>query len=579
MTTLIEQKQTTEAQERHDESASDLFLRQLSACGVDYFFANGGTDFPPIAEAFARAAEHGAEVPRPMVIPHENVAVSMAHGVYMTTGRPQAVMVHVNVGTANTVNAVLNASRDETPVLLFAGRSPYSETGRHGTRTRYIHWAQEMFDQGGMLREAVKWDYELHLPEQAADLVARAYQVAMTSPRGPVYATLPRDVLADPIRVSRPDSGRRPAPAVPHPQPDDIRRLADWIATAERPLIITQGAGRTKAGFDALARVAERFAIPVVSFHPRFLNIAADHPMNLGFQPGELLARADLVIALEADVPWIPNLESPPDGCRIVQIGEDPSFTRYPMRSFPTDLGITGDAATVLDAVERRLTGHDALDEGRIAARGAVLRTQSRALAAKRLTPDAVPPGSAIGPEWLSACIAEAVGPGALIVNEYPLRLEHCPQTMSGSYFGLSAAGGLGWGLGAALGAKLANPDRLVVATLGDGAYMFANPTASHWVAEAHDLPVLTIIFNNQLYGAVRNATMAMYKTGVAARNGGRMLADLSPAPAYEKLVEASGGAGFRVERPEDLRETLRRAVAVVTGERRQALVNVLCDY
>ncbi|MCW2244191.1 hypothetical protein M2351_008852 [Azospirillum canadense] len=255
---MIEQKQTTEAQEQHDESASDQFLRQLSACGVDYFFANGGTDFPPIAEAFARAAEHGTNVPRPMVIPHENVAVSMAHGVYMTTGRPQAVMVHVNVGTANTVNAVLNASRDETPVLLFAGRSPYSETGRHGTRTRYIHWAQEMFDQGGMLREAVKWDYELHLPEQAADLVARAYQVAMTSPRGPVYATLPRDVLAEPIRVSRPDSGRRPAPAVPYPQPDDIRRLADWIATAERPLIITQGAGRTRAGFDALARVADR---------------------------------------------------------------------------------------------------------------------------------------------------------------------------------------------------------------------------------------------------------------------------------------------------------------------------------
>ena len=567
-----------------EQSASDLFLAQLSACGVDYFFANGGTDFPPIAEAFARAEETGTAVPRPMVVPHENVAVSMAHGVYMTTGRPQAVMVHVNVGTANTVNAVLNASLDETPVLLFAGRSPYSESGRHGTRTRYIHWAQEMFDQGGMLREAVKWDYELHLPEQAGDMVARAWQVAMTAPRGPVYATLPRDVLADPIRVSRPDAGRpevgrRVAPAAPHPQPDDIRSLADWIADAERPLIVTQGAGRTQAGFDALARVAERFALPVVSFHPRFLNIAADHPMNLGSLPGGLLAQADLVIALDADVPWIPALESPPANCRVVHVATDPAYTRYPMRSFPADLCVAGETADVLLAVEAHLDHHERLDRTRIAARAETLRAQSQALAAKRLRADAVPSEGRIGPEWLSACIGEAVGPDAIVVNEYPLRLDHCPQTRSGTYFGLSAAGGLGWGLGAALGAKLANPDRLVVATLGDGAYMFANPTASHWVGEAHGLPVLTIVFNNQLYGAVRNATMAMYKTGVAARSGGRMLADLSPSPAFEKLVEASGGVGFRVERPEDLRDTLRRAVAVVTQERRQALVNVLCDY
>ncbi len=144
--------------------AADLYLRTLKAQGVDYFFANAGTDFPPIVEAFCRAGEDSAAVPRPVLVPHENAAVAMAHGVYMVSGRPQVVMVHVNVGTGNTLNTLLNASRDRVPLLLTAGRSPITEAGMHGARNRFIHWAQEMFDQAGMVREAVKWDYELRVP-------------------------------------------------------------------------------------------------------------------------------------------------------------------------------------------------------------------------------------------------------------------------------------------------------------------------------------------------------------------------------------------------------------------------------
>lgn len=558
-------------------SASELFLTQLSQSGVQYFFANGGTDFPPIVEAYAQADNRGLNVPKPMVVPHENVAVAMAHGVYMVTGQPQAVMVHVNVGTANTVNNVLNASRDQTPVLLFAGRSPYSETGHHGTRTRYIHWAQEMFDQAGMLREGVKWDYELHFPEQAGDMVARAVQVAMTAPRGPVYGTLPRDVLAQPLSHVRP-APRLKAPAAPRPDPDDVALLADWLIQAERPLIITQAAGRNVDGFQALDAFARAHAIPVVSFHPRFLNIAADHPMNLGGQPSPLLADADLVIALDADVPWIASLESPPDHCRVVHVGLDPAFTRYPMRAFPADLCLLGEVGTVLRAVDAAIDPVR-IDHARRDARFEAHSIAARTLRAKAADPADVPADGIIGPDWLSACIAEAVGDDAIIVNEYPLRQAHCPQNTAGTYFGLSAAGGLGWGLGAALGAKLAAPDRLVVATLGDGAYMFANPTAAHWVAQAHDLPVLTIIFNNELYGAVRNSTMAMYKDGAAVRSGGRILADLRPSPAFETLVEASGGVGFKVENAADLRDVLRQAVEIVQGQKRQVLVNVMCEY
>src|SRR5687767_879383 len=217
--------------------AAEAFLRALADHGADYFFANPGTDFPPIVEAFSRAKKTNAKVPKPVLVPHENLAVSMAHGAYLMTGRPQAVMVHVNVGTANTINNLINLARDRVPLILAAGRTPITEKGSFGSRSRQIHWGQEMFDQAGMVREIVKWDYELRTPGQAADVVARAHEIAMTVPRGPVYLVLPREPLSASL-AEVPAIVPRPVPAAAHPDPAAIEELAGWIAKAERPLII-----------------------------------------------------------------------------------------------------------------------------------------------------------------------------------------------------------------------------------------------------------------------------------------------------------------------------------------------------
>ena len=173
--------------------------------------------------------------------------------------------------------------------------------------------------------------------------------------------------------------------------------------------------------------------------------------------------------------------------------------------------------------------------------------------------------------------VGEAVGEDAVIFNEYSLIQEQISREKPDTFYGLSAAGGLGWGFGAALGAKLAAPDKFVVATLGDGAYMFANPMVAHWVSDVHKLPILTIVFNNSLYGAVRGATMSMFKDGVAGEDGGRFMADLSPSPAFEAAVKAQGGHGERVEKASELPAALARAIAVVIKEKRQALLNVIC--
>ncbi|MDB5964706.1 MAG: hypothetical protein JWQ72_1206 [Polaromonas sp.] len=566
------------------ELAALVLLRRLRAHGVEYFFCNPGTDFPAIVEAFSMAEadpEIAGAIPVPIVVSHENAAVAIAHGVYLVTGRPQAVMVHVNVGTANTVNGAANANRDNAPILLMAGRTPITETGLHGSRSRNIHWAQEMFDQAGMLREFVKWDYELRMATETQAAVDRAMELMMSSPRGPAYLSLPREIISTSIPATAPKKLRAVAGA-PWPDPAAIRELAALVAAARRPLIITSTSGRTPAGFDALTAFTQTYAVGAVTLYGRYVCLPTSHDMHLGFQTKPFLQDADLIIVLECDVPWIPSLESPPPDCKVVHIAEDPAFSRYPTRAFPVDLSIRADCTVALEALGREL---DTLPDG--AAQSPSVAERRSLIAARRQTlragwlAQAQKAGEAahITPEQISRCISDMAGLDSVIVNEYPLRLEHCDREHAGSFLGQSPAGGLGWGLGAALGVKLASPDKLVVATLGDGAYVFDNPTACHWVSAARNLPVLVVIYNNQMYGAVRNSTLAMYRDGVSANNDCTLLADLSPSPAFEKIAEASGGYGERVEDPSALEAAMARALHAVVHEKRQALLNVICKY
>jgi len=555
--------------------AAEAFLRALADHGIDYFFCNPGTDFPPIVEAFSRAKKTNAKVPKPILVPHENLAVAMAHGAYLMNGHPQAVMVHVNVGTANTINNLTNLSRDRVPLILAAGRTPITEKGSFGSRSRPIHWAQEMFDQAGMLRELVKWDYELRSPGQVGDVAARAIEVAMAHPRGPVYVVLPREPLSAPLAEPTAPVKPRPLAAETHPDPRSIATLAEWIAAAERPLILA--ATLPAAAVHALEQLAERCAIPVITHNPRTVCLPSSHPMHFGFEPGALLADADLVIVLESDVPWIPHLQHPPAGCHVAHIGEDPFYVRYPMRSFPSDLAIQSGVTHALEALNAAVGSRLQMAEARIASRRARLTERMRTRRAQ-LAKDSAP-GQTISPEYLSRAIGEAVGPDAIIFNEYPLRPDHCAREKPGTFFALGPAGGLGWGFGAALGAKLAALDQFIVATLGDGAYMFGNPTVGHWVAAKHDLPILTVVFNNSRYGAVRRATLSMFKDAVAGEDDGRLLADLDPAPPYDEIARAQGAHAERVEKPSDLPDALARARDAVVNGKRQALLNVITPY
>ena len=224
---------------RHPENGAESVLLGLKRAGVDWLFANAGTDFPPIIEALSTLPAD--EVPTPLTIPHETAAIGMAHGYYLATGRPQAVMVHVNVGLANAVMGTINAASDNVPVLVMSGRTPLTETGRPGGRMTPIQYGQEMYDQASLVSDTVKHHYEMHYPEQGEPLVSRALALAMSEPRGPVYLSLPREPLtAEITEAERQPVAPRPAATPAAPDPAAIRKLAGWLREARAPVILCQ---------------------------------------------------------------------------------------------------------------------------------------------------------------------------------------------------------------------------------------------------------------------------------------------------------------------------------------------------
>jgi acetolactate synthase-1/2/3 large subunit len=559
-------------------TVADGLLELLARRGVEYLFANSGTDFPPIVESLARAVGAEAARPRAILVPHENVAVGMAYGHTMVSGRPQAVMVHVNVGTANALCGLINAARENVPILLAAGRTPIHESGPAGRRSLNIHWAQEMFDQAGIVREHVKWDYELRSPEQLETVIDRAFAVALSEPQGPVYLTLPREVLAAPFAGVPQGVFAAPADS-PAPAPAAIAQAAALLVGAEHPLIVTARAGRNVDAVALLERFAGRYAIPVVEFRPRYLALSTEHPMHGGFEVDPWLDTADVILVLDCDVPWIPALKRPRNDARVIQAGVDPLFARYPIRGFPSAVTVTAPPGMVIDALDEAL--------GRFAGSRLVatrLDRASRVAAARASRADAArallerAEGSTpMGMAWVAHCLSRAAGEDAIYVNEYPLVRSVMRTTRPGSFFGSSPVGGLGWGLPAALGAQLAAPDRLVVCATGDGSYLFANPIACHQAAAAIGLPVLTVVFNNGGYGAVERATRAMYPEGRAVQSGRMPLAWFDATVRLDQVAAACGAHAERVASADALPGALERALDVVRRERRQAMLDVLC--
>lgn len=545
-------------------SGGEAILRSLKSNGVDYLFINPGSDFAPIIEAFAGAPS--SDIPEAIASAHENVVVTMAHGYFLATGKMQAAAVHVNVGLANAVMGLLNAHSDNVPVFMISGRNPLTEGDRLGSRRTPIQYGQEMFDQTGLVREAVKWDYELRYAENAADLVSRGCAIARMEPQGSVYLSLPREPLCETTEI--PTAPTQVTPSAPQPDPAAIQKAAETLAGATNPLIIcSRGDAAGELG-EELAAIAQENSIAVSEVYVTRNILANDLPNNIGGNVAAHLPNADVVLVVDASVAWIESKASPAPGAEVIHLGPDPLFARIPVRGYRTTQAIQCNAVAGLRALRKALPGQP--DPQRQGAIDALHKAFFDRIAAKA---EAGKTGLANKP-WVARCISDVLGDGVVFGERGgPRSLFNVAGP--NRWFGNTQAGGLGWAVPAALGFQLANRERLTVCVIGDGSYMFANPVACHQVAAAHNLPLLTVVLNNGGWDAVRISTLDIYPDGAASRANQVPTVPFAPTPEFSSIAESCGCYAESVELAEDLPAALARAVKIIREERRQVVLDV----
>jgi acetolactate synthase I/II/III large subunit len=555
-------------------STAHYFLEGLNEIGFDYLFCNFGTDHAPLIEAMAAFKRAGRKAPEVLLCPHENTAMHMAAGYYLATGRGQGVMVHVDAGTANAAMAMHNLCRARIPVMLMAGKAPFT-TRREllGTRDNYVHFVQEPFDQAGIVRPYAKWEYNLPSGVIAKEVLRRAHTVMESDPKGPVYLSFPRETLTEDWsegQIRSYPAERFGAVAARGVDPGALEPIVARLLAAERPLLITAYAGRnhrTVAVLDELARLA---GIRVIEFSPSCVNLPHESPCHGGFAAGKALAEADVGLLVDVDVPWIPSDTPENPATWWAHIDVDAEKRNFPMWTFPGNLRLGGDSFRILsDLLALLKTRADDGFKKRAGARVAALAEEGkarRALAAKAAANRGVP--GQVTPAFLCASLARALEPSAIVLNEAirngPVVLQQMPRSEPSTLIGYSG-GGLGFSGGTALGLKLALPERTVVQIVGDGSFYFANPQSTLAVARQYKLGVLTVVLDNGGWSAVKEATLRVYPDG-EAKAGGDFGAALVPDMDFSKVAEAAGAHGELVSDPDEVEPAIARCLAAVRG-------------
>jgi acetolactate synthase-1/2/3 large subunit len=365
-------------------------------------------------------------------------------------------------------------------------------------------------------------------------------------------------------------------PAITAATHDEIEKAAELMAHAERPLIIApRGAGSQQA-FEALAEFVEDWGFPLSHYWANQIAIPMSNPCHISWMPGDYLAQADVVLVIDSLAPWWPDKCAPDPKAKIIQLGPDPLFARStPIRNFRSDVTLSGDTSnTILQLIDA--VNQHKRDDKKISARRQQISDFAEQERQTIVEQASCGPEGPMSKEWVSLCLGQAIkGRKASVFHELGCPLPPLQLDQHLSYFQEPHSGGLGWGVPAAMGAQLADPDRLVFATVGDGSYMFANPTVCHQVCEALQLPVIILVLNNEEWGAVRHSVSGLYQGGRASKTNDVPLTSLRPSPDFTKTAEASRAFAANVTRQQDLPAALEKAIKVATSEKRQVLLNI----
>ena len=562
----------------HTNEGAETFLDTLNAHGVSFIFLNPGIDIVPIQAAVAKYRSLGRDVPQVILCPHESVVVSAAHGCAAASGKPQVAAVFQDVGTLQAGGAIPNLKYGRAPVVLCAGRNS----------APLINWRGEPADQLKIVRDYVKWDHAPEGDEDIGSVLTEALRIASAEPRGPVYLTIPRELLTGRRGQAAVSGG--PIPRVlPGIDRSAVSRAAQMLMDAKNPLILTAFAGRHPEAVPFLVELAETLGARAITTDLR-MSFPSTHPLCPGIDAvfgdthDHYIPEADVLLLVDYDFPGpIPKRVVPATGAKIIQIDIEPLKRGKPLWGRDPDVLMEGDSRELLKALNRTVKekvnsggrAHYKERYARIAREHEKSKESWRTLA--RSYADRRP----ISTDWLCHCIDEALDEDAVIVHMIPSTADaierQIRRTKPGTmYCWGDSAGSMGWSLGAALGVKLAMPERLVVSLTGDGGFIYGCPVATLWSARAYHAPFLTVIFNNHCYQSIRMIVgMEFGEQYLSGDMGFQVGTDMLDPPDFGAVAAACGAFGQTIEDPSGLPSALKTAVAEVRGGR-SAVLNVM---
>ncbi len=477
-------------------------------------------------------------------------------------------------GTQSLAGALHNAARSRTPVLIFAGASPFTQEGElPGSRNEFIHWIQDVFDQRGIVRGYVKYNNEIRSGVNIKQIVHRAMQFAHSDPQGPVYLMAAREVLEQEVPPVSLDPAHWPPLRPGGLAQPDVDAIVHDLKSARRPLVVTSYLGRNPQAVEELIALCDRHAIGVLESAPIHMNFPPDNPMYKGNygneqRQNEALAEADFILLLDSDVPWIPLVNRPQPNAKIYQIDIDPLKEQMPLWQVATTRAIRADAATALRKINEAAVPDEVTISERRRHYAARHETRRNGLEARETSQAGI-----ISPEFLTASIRRCCDSETIVLNEgitnYTAINNHIGINYARGRF-TSGGSSLGWHGGAAIGMKLAHPEKTIVCLTGDGSYMFSQPSTVHWMARRYQTPFLQVIYNNGGWRAPKFSALALHPQGFASQ-AEDFGVSFDPAPDYSAIAAAAGGAFARIVRtPDELPAALE--AAFLRGTRREAL-------
>lgn len=553
-----------------ENTAGDAIVAALAAAGVEYVFFTSGSEIGFYQESIAKAQALGRPAPRLITMTHEHASLNAALGYAAVSGKPAVTAAHVDAGTLHHGAAIHTAMHAGLPVMITAGCPPTSYPGTSpAARNAGGHlWLQETYDQHSIVRQYMKWDRRLHLQDNPGLIVSRALQVAMSEPCGPVYLSIPPEVSMRPMAAqgaSFPSAEQLGLARPGAPDPAGAQEIAERLVHAKNPRVVVSGSGRDPATVAALVSLCERLALPVVNSVSRvYLSFPMDHPLML---VADDLSKADVVLVLEADVPWMPGERAPGSGAWVAVVAQDPIKRKIPTYEFSADLRLAADPLLAIRAIEETAVALVGPPEARVFEARARSTAEASRMRREQLEADgkALASKSPIDPLWLSRCIGKLAGPEAIVIDDtlpHNRVHEYLHCNRPGSYFFTPGTSG-GWATGAAFGAKLAAPGRDVIAVTGDGFYMFGTPAAALWSAAHYKAPFLTVVYQNRSYATGTLRTDKFYPDGYAGKAGFEG-GYFDPPMDHAKEAEAAGAYGVNVRDPAELEAALQAALAEV---------------